>query len=474
MLEIPTLLLVFTTFAYRMSGGKKGKILIIDDNEELLIALKLILSPHFEEIVTKKNPNLIPSLILENTFDVILLDMNFSAGIQTGNEGIYWMNKILEQDSSATVVFITAYGDVELAVKSLKEGATDFIQKSWDEQKILSTVLSAFKHRLSKLEIINLRNKQEHLKEKLESNYNICIGNSPVMQEVFETIGKVAKTDVNVLLLGENGTGKEVIAREIHRKSNRANEIFVSVDVGTLSETLFESELFGYIKGAFTDANEDKAGRFEIASGGTLFLDEIGNLSLSLQSKLLSAIQNREIIRLGSNAPLSVDIRLICATNQPIAEMVDKGNFREDLMYRINTVQIEIPALRKRIEDIPVLSRFFLSQYMDKYKRHKLKLSPATLQTLQKHRWPGNIRELQHVIEKAVILTDSNVIEPENLLLQSRKILPDNPVVFNLAENEKELIQTALEKFRGNISLTAKELGINRSTLYEKIKKYEI
>ena len=473
MLEIPTYLLVFTTFVNRMSR-KKGKILIVDDNEELLIALKLILSPHFEEIVTKKNPNLIPSLIRENTFDVILLDMNFSAGIQTGNEGIYWMNKILEQDPSATIVFITAYGDVELAVKSLKEGATDFIQKSWDEQKILSTILSAFKHRLSKLEITNLRNKQKHLKEKIESDYNICIGGSPAMQEVFGTIGKVAKTDVNVLLLGENGTGKEVIAREIHRKSNRADEIFVSVDVGALSETLFESELFGHKKGAFTDAKEDKPGRFEIASGGTLFLDEIGNLSLSLQSKLLAAIQNREIIRLGSNTPVPVNIRLICATNQPIAEMIDKGNFREDLIYRINTVQIEIPPLRKRVEDIPVLSQFFLSQYMDKYKKKKLKLSPATLKALQKHRWPGNIRELQHVIEKAVILTDSNVIEPENLLLQSRKILPDKPVSFNLSENEKELIETALEKFRGNISLTAKELGINRSTLYEKIKKYEL
>lgn len=455
-------------------SGKKGKILILDDNEELLIALKLILSPHFEEIVTKKNPNLIPSLIRENTFDVILLDMNFSAGIQTGNEGIYWMNKILEQDPSATIVFITAYGDVELAVKSLKEGATDFIQKSWDEQKILSTILSALKYRLSKLEIINLRNKQKHLKEKIESDYNICIGGSPAMQEVFATIGKIAKTDVNVLLLGENGTGKEVIAREIHRKSNRADEIFVSVDVGALSETLFESELFGHKKGAFTNANEDKAGRFEIASGGTLFLDEIGNLSLSLQSKLLSAIQKHKITRLGSNTPVPVNIRLICATNQPITEMVDKGNFREDLMYRINTVQIEIPPLRKRVEDIPVLSHFFLSQYMDKYKKKKLKLSPATLRALQKHRWPGNIRELQHVIEKAVILTDSNVIEPENLLLQSRKILPDKPVLFNLSENEKELIKSALEKFRGNITLTAKELGINRSTLYEKIKKYEL
>ena len=473
MLDFPTPMSVFTTFVNRMTK-KTGKILIIDDNEELLIALKLILSPHFLDIVTKKNPNLIPALIRENTFDVIILDMNFSAGIQTGNEGIFWMNKILEQDPSATIVFITAFGDVELAVKSLKEGVTDFIQKSWDQQKILSTILSAYKHRQSKLEITNLRNKQKHLKEKIESDYNLCIGDSPTMQEVFVTIGKIAKTDVNILILGENGTGKEVIAREIHRKSNRADEIFVSVDVGALSETLFESELFGHKKGAFTDASEDKPGRFEIASGSTLFLDEIGNLSLSLQSKLLSAIQNHEITPLGSNTPIPVNIRLICATNQPITEMVRKGNFREDLMYRINTVQIEIPPLRERVEDIPVLSRFFLDQYINKYKKKRLILSPATLKVLQKHRWPGNIREFQHVIEKAVILTDSNVIEPENLLLQSRKILHDKPVLFNLSENEKELIKLALEKFRGNISLTAKELGINRSTLYEKIQKYEL
>ncbi len=464
---------VFITFVNRMVK-KKGKILIIDDNEELLIALKLILFPHFQDIITKKNPILIPALIRENTFDVILLDMNFSAGIQTGNEGIFWMNKILEHDPSATIVLITAYGDVELAVKSLKEGATDFIQKSWDQQKILSTILSAYKHRQSKLEITNLRNKQKHLKEKIESDYNICIGASPTMQEVFVTIGKIAKTDVNILLLGENGTGKEVIAREIHRKSNRAAEIFVNVDVGALSENLFESELFGHKKGAFTDAIEDKPGRFEIASGSTLFLDEIGNLSLSLQSKLLSAIQNHEITPLGSNTPIPVNIRLICATNQPIIEMVSNGHFREDLMYRINTVQIKIPPLRERVEDITVLSQFFLNQYLDKYKKKRLILSSATLKALQKHRWPGNVRELQHVIEKAVILTDSKKIEPENLLLQSRKILHDKPVLFNLSENEKELIRLALEKFRGNISLTAKELGINRSTLYEKIQKYEL
>lgn len=453
---------------------KKGKILIVDDNEELLFALSLILSPHFSEIITKKNPNLIPSLIQENNFDVILLDMNFSAGIKTGNEGIFWMNKILEQDSLATIVLITAFGDVELAVKSLKEGATDFIQKSWDQEKILSTIISAYKHRKSKIEISNLRTKQKHLKEKLDSGYTLCKGSSPTMQEVLTTIEKIARTDVNVLLLGENGTGKEVIAREIHRQSNRADEIFVNVDVGALSESLFESEMFGHKKGAFTDAYEDKPGRFQIASGGTIFLDEIGNLSLPLQSKLLSAIQNHEITPLGSNTSIPVNIRLICATNQPIAEMVKRGVFREDLMYRINTMQIEIPPLRKRVEDIPALALFFLDQYRKKYNKNKLKLSQSALKELDKHNWPGNVRELKHVIEKAVILTDSNFIGPDNLLSQASTNHASKPMVYNLSENEKELIRSAMEKFQGNISLTAKELGINRSTLYDKIKKYEL
>ncbi len=473
MSEFPTPMFVFITFVYTMTQ-KKGKILIIDDNEELLIAFSLILSPHFSEIITQKNPNLIPSLIQENNFDVILLDMNFSAGIKTGNEGIFWMNKILEQDSLATIVLITAFGDVELAVKSLKEGATDFIQKSWDQEKILSTIISAYKHRKSKIEISNLRTKQKHLKEKLDSGYTFCKGSSPTMQEVLTTIEKIARTDVNVLLLGENGTGKEVIAREIHRQSNRADEIFVNVDVGALSESLFESELFGHKKGAYTGALEDKPGRFQIASGGTLFLDEIGNLSLPLQSKLLSAIQNHEITQLGSNTPIPVNLRLICATNQPIAEMVKRGVFREDLMYRINTMQIEIPPLRKRVEDIPALAQFFLDHYQKKYNKNKLKLIQSTLKELHNHNWPGNVRELKHVIEKAVILTDSDVIGPDNLFSHASTNHDSKPMVYNLSENEKELIKSAMERFQGNISLTAKELGINRSTLYEKIKKYEL
>ncbi|UCG28156.1 MAG: sigma-54-dependent Fis family transcriptional regulator, partial [Bacteroidales bacterium] len=349
-----------------------GKILIVDDNEELLIALRMILSPHFGEIKTEKNPNLILSLIERESFDIILLDMNFKAGINTGNEGIFWMNKILEIDPDSTIVFITAYGDIELAVKSIKEGAADFIQKSWDQEKILSTIMAAYNLRQSKLEILRLKTKQSHLKEKIDRDYEFCTGESQIMQDLSRIIEKVAPTDANILIMGESGTGKEVIAREIHKLSARSDEIFVNVDLGSLSETLFESELFGYVKGAFTDAKEDKPGRFEIASGGTLFLDEIGNLTLPLQSKLLTAIQNRQVIRLGSNSPVPVDIRLICATNKPLFEMAEKGQFREDLIYRINTVQIEIPPLRDRPEDIPQLANFFLRNFREKYHKNDL------------------------------------------------------------------------------------------------------
>ena len=323
---------------------QKGKILIVDDNEELLIAFRFFLTKHFDKINTIKNPNLIPEYLRKESYDIILLDMNFTAGVNTGNEGIYWMKQILEKDPNASVVLITAYGDVELAVNAMKEGAVDFIQKSWDEKKILSTILSAYNLRLSKLKIEKLEQKQKHLSDKIDSDFNQIIGKSVAMQNVFQIIEKVAKTDANILILGENGTGKEIIAREIHRKSEKSNEVFVSVDIGALQENLFESELFGHVKGSFTDAKEDRVGRFEIASGGTLFLDEIGNLPMSLQAKLLTAIQNKEIYRIGSNKPIPVDIRLICATNKNPDEMVEKGDFREDLLYRINTIKIEFNA----------------------------------------------------------------------------------------------------------------------------------
>ncbi len=453
---------------------KQGNILIVDDNEEMLLALKIFLAPHFSKIITEKNPNLIPALINEN-FDLILLDMNFSAGINSGNEGFFWMNEILKIDAQACIVFITAYSDVELAVKAIKKGAADFIQKSWDEKKILSTVMAAYKLRKSKQEIQQLKSKQKHLTENIQKQYHFIHGSSPSMLKIIETIKKVAATEASILLLGENGTGKEVIAREIHQHSKRKNEIFVTVDLGAISESLFESELFGHAKGAFTDAKEDRAGRFEIASGGTLFLDEIGNLPLHLQSKLLSVIQNREITRVGSTVVIPIDIRLICATNKDLYKMLDENLFREDLLYRINTLQIEVPPLRDRVEDIEALSLHFLNHYAQKYKNSSVTISKAAIEKLKKHAWFGNIRELQHSIEKAIIMTEKNQIIANDFSF-SNKSLPKNAAneSFNLAENEKQIILKAIQKFKGNMSHTAKELGINRSTLYDKMKKYDL
>jgi DNA-binding NtrC family response regulator len=451
----------------------KGKILIVDDNKELLSALGMFLKQHFKEVRTEKNPNLIPSLVSENNYDIILLDMNFKAGVSTGNEGIYWMHEILKIDSNATIVFITAYGDVDLAVKSMKEGATDFIQKSWDEDKILSTLNSAYKLHQSKLEINKLKNTQKHLTEELDKKNEICICESKSMQKIYDLIEKVAKTDANVLITGENGTGKEIIARLIHNKSNRKEELFLKVDLGALQENLFESELFGHEKGAFTDAKTEKEGRFELASGGTLFLDEIGNLPVNLQPKLLSVIQNKEVTRLGSTNITPVDIRLISATNQPLFDMIEEKSFREDLLYRINTIQIDLPPLRERTEDIETFARFFLQQYCHKYGKD-ISLDQPTVEKMKTYPWPGNIRELQHSIEKAVILSNWKSLDSELLFPKHSTTKINQKETFNLEENEKQVIQKAIDKFNGNISLAAEKLGINRSTLYAKIRKYEL
>jgi len=454
---------------------KAGKILIVDDNDDLLIALKLFLGRHFLQIDTLRNPNLILSALEKDSYDMILLDMNFRAGIASGNEGIFWLSKILEKDPEATVIFITAFGDVELAVKSMKEGAADFIMKSWDEQKILSTVLTAHELRKSKMEVTLLKKKQAHLKREIEKDFSVCYCQSAAMMELNEMVNKVAKTDANVLILGENGTGKEVVAREIHRLSTRSKEIFVKVDLGALPETLFQSELFGHRKGAFTDAKEDRDGRFIIASAGTLFLDEIGNLPLSLQSKLLSAIQNREVYPVGSSSPTPTDVRIVSATNMPLQEMIDQQRFREDLFYRINSIQLEIPALRNRKEDIPVLSQFFLRKYTDQYQKSGVKLGDRALERLKVHEWPGNIRELEHTIEKAVILSENGSISPDHLFpkIGSTSSIRSSDS-FNLEENEKLIIQRVLKAERGNVTAASRQLGINRSTLYMKMKKYGI
>ncbi len=453
----------------------KGKILIADDNEGILNSLSFILRQEFEEVTTIKNPSKFTSLLRSGSFDIILLDMNFSAGVNTGNEGLFWLREIIKEDPDAVIILITAYGDIELAVKAMKEGATDFIQKPFDTVKLVSTIKAAYQLRKSKVQVSKLLNKQKHLSEDLDKKFTSLIGESSVMKDILSAIRKVAPTDANVLILGENGTGKELIAREIHRQSKRSDDVFISVDLGSLSESLFESELFGHVKGAFTGATEDRKGRFETATGGTLFLDEIGNLPISMQSKLLTVLQNRYIIPVGSNKPVPVDVRLITATNKNLPDLIRDNLFREDLMFRINTVQIEIPPLRNRGEDILLLAEHFLKIYGKKYEK-SLKISGTAIDKLKQYEWPGNVRELQHMLENSVIMVDEGIIKPENLRfttsISSGKQLFDNSL--NLNDVEKLTIKEALFKHKGNINQTAKELGITRKTLYSKIEKYEL
>ncbi len=448
---------------------KKGKILIVDDNVQILNSLEILLKSEYKDIETIKNPNLIPAKIHSNSYDIILLDMNFAAGINTGNEGIFWLRDILKHDPDAIVILITAYGDINLAVQSIKEGATDFITKPWDTEKLLTTLKTAYELRQSKLEVNSLKNKQKQLTEDLDKHFQMFTGTSGAMQEVQQT------TDANVLILGENGTGKELIAREIHKISKRASGVFVAVDMGSLAETLFESEIFGHVKGAYTDAKEDKAGRFEIASGGTLFLDEIGNLPMSLQSKLLATLQNRRIIRIGSNKSIPIDIRLISATNKSIYNMVNENLFREDLLYRINTIQIEIPVLRNRKDDIPGFLNYFLKIYANKYEKPLLKITADAYELLTDYYWPGNVRELKHTVEKAVILSESNVLRPGDFYLRQIKYNNNEDAdSFRLADAEKQTIKKVLDKCNGNLTKAAKTLEISRTTLYAKIKKHNI
>jgi two-component system response regulator HydG len=451
---------------------EKPRILIVDDNNEMLSGMKLFLSPHVGEIITLRNPNLILSTLQQSSFDLIMLDMNFTAGVNSGNEGLYWMKRILDIDAAAAIILITGYGDIELAVRAIKEGAADFIQKSWDEERILSSVFTALKIRESKQEIKSLKNKTRHLGEKILHEADICRGKSPAMQQVFQTLEKVAKTDANILILGENGIGKEIAARQAHLLSSRCSEIFVTVDLASLPESLFESELFGHKKGAFTDAFENKTGHIEVADGGTIFLDEIGNLSLAMQSKILSVLQNREFTPLGSTKKIPVDVRLISATNKNLFAMVEEGQFRQDLLYRINTIQIELPPLRERKEDIPELVEFFLKKYNLKYRKSLLGVTPLAMNKLVSHSWPGNVRELQHAIEKAVILSAGQELTPYDFLFNRKSNSVSETNSLNLEENEKQLVFRAIEKHRGNLSQAAKSLGINRSTLYEKIKRY--
>tara|TARA_R110000823_G_scaffold315704_1_gene450876 strand:- start:93137 stop:94513 length:1377 start_codon:yes stop_codon:yes gene_type:complete len=455
---------------------KQGKILIIDDNEDLLKAARIYLKRHFGQIDLEKDPTLIPDLLQNDAYDVILLDMNFTQDVNSGQEGFHWLDKILEIDPSAVVVLITAFGSVDLAVKAIKAGASDFVMKPWENEQLLATLLSSIRLRSSKEELKLMKDREDTLTQDLDHKFKEIIGQSGSMIQVFDTIERVASTDANVLVLGENGTGKELIARSIHRNSKRAEKPFISVDLGAISENLFESELFGHVRGSFTDAKTDRAGRFEIANGGTLFLDEIGNLSLPLQAKLLTAVQNRKVNRVGSNKTIDVDIRLICATNMPLYEMVQKGEFRQDLLYRINTIELKLPALRERIEDIPLLAEHYLKDYAKKYNKDIYKFSEATLKRLEKYSWPGNVRELQHAIERAVIMSRDNILQPEDFFFNNNQPVRDKDDInleqFNLEDVERILIRKVLAKHNGNITHAAQELGLTRSSLYRRLEKY--
>lgn len=452
----------------------KGKLLIVDDNKSILSALEILLQDDFDEIKTIANPNLLPSLIESGNYDLVLLDMNFSAGVNTGNEGLYWLSRIQELRPDMEVVLFTAYGDVELAVKALKKGASDFILKPWDNEKLRTTLLNVYKLQQSKKEIKQLKRKESALKSEINKDRYFIIAQSPQMRELLALVRKVAQTDANVLITGDNGTGKELIARELHRHSKRAGEIMVDVDMGAIAETLFESELFGHKKGAFTDAREDRTGKIENASGGTLFLDEIGNLPVHLQPKLLAALQNREVTPIGSNKTVPVDIRLICATNRNLDEMVADGAFREDLLYRINTIHIEIPPLRERREDIVAIAGYFLKIYCNKYRKTEMLITEAGLQKLASYPWPGNVRELQHTIEKTVILSDKKELTPDDFFF--KPVMPGLGDIFDgtIEEMEQKMIVKMLQKTGSNLSAAAEQLGITRQTLYNKMKKYNL
>ncbi len=454
-----------------------AKILIVDDEEDILLSMKMFLSQHFGKVTTESNPYHLPRLLEKEDYDLILLDMNFRRGDTSGQEGLRWLAKVMELKPNANVIMITAYADVKTAVDAVKAGAIDFVEKPWRNEKLLTTLLSALKLKQSRQKVEKLKQQQEVLTSDIDQHFGEIIGESRPMKEIYSIINKVAKTDANVLILGENGTGKELVARAIHRKSPRQKEVFMSVDLGAIPDSLFESELFGHVKGAFTDAREDRAGRFQVASGGTLFLDEIGNLSLPLQAKLLTALQNRVIRRIGANETIPIDIRLICATNMPLYSMVGENTFRQDLLYRINTVEVKLPSLRDRREDIPLLVEHFLQIYTRKYQKPDLNVKKATMEKLSAYHWPGNIRELRHAVERAVILSEGKKLELTDFILQGDKSGKKNQAEFesyNLADIERWAIRRVLTKYQGNISKAADELGLTRAALYRRLAKYDL
>jgi len=449
---------------------KRGKILIVDDNINVLTALSQLLEPEFERVISVDDPEQIPGVMQIENIDVVLLDMNFESGSISGKEGVYWLEKILKRDPDMVIVLLTAYGNINLAIECIKKGALDFLLKPWDNDKLITTIKSGLKLRLSNNMVRSLKEKQSHLNDMLLDKNSDFIGVSEPVLSIKKMINKIAKSDSTVLVLGENGTGKELIAKEIHKQSDRKDEVFIHVDMGAVSDTLFESELFGHVKGAFTDASRDRAGRFELASGGTLFLDEIANLTPGLQAKLLNAIQSREVTRLGSNKPVKVDVRIICATNRNLARMIEVGSFREDLYYRINTIEIVVPPLRERKEDIKILSEYFLEEYRRKYSKEDYYFSESFKEYLMEQEWPGNVRQLRSCIERAVLLADSNMITTDGSFTGKSDKSDSKDSVRTLQEIEKEIVLEVLKRNRGNIKKTAEELGIARSTVYKKLK----
>lgn len=444
-----------------------GTILIVDDNKSVLTSLEMMLECEYVHILTASAPGQIIALLNAHRVNVVILDMNFSAGVNTGNEGLFWLRRILEIEAGMPVIMLTAYGDVELAVKALKSGAADFVLKPWDNEVLLEKIQIAYSARQE------VRTKKGLNNIPRKSEPAMIIGHSPAMMKLIKVVTKVAKTDANILITGENGTGKEMLAREIHRLSLRSHREMIHVDMGAVSESLFESELFGHEKGAFTDAHESRPGKFEAASGSTLFLDEIGNLPFSLQAKLLAVLQNREVTRLGSNRKILIDIRLIAATNQNVQEMVKQSLFREDLFYRLNTIQVEIPPLRNRQEDIPLFADFFLKKYADMYKRPGLSFHQQAMDKMVSYHWPGNIRELSHTIEKVVILSEKNTIRAIDLTIHAGKMAPIIKA-SNLDDVERQAIETAINQHNGNLTAAAEQLGVSRQTLYNKLKRFNL
>ena len=450
----------------------EANILIMDDDRDVLETARMFLKQEFSSVDIEEDPSKIDGYFEMKNYDVILLDMNFSKGVNDGQEGFKWLRHIINTDNEAIVILITAYGEVDLAVKAMKEGASDFVLKPWKNQKLLATILSALELRKSKKEVIKLKATQSAISSDANNRFSNFIGESDGVKQIKSLISKVAITDADVLILGENGTGKELVARAIHNQSNRKDHAFINVDLGALTESLFESELFGHVKGAFTDAKTDKVGRFELADGGTIFLDEIGNLSLPLQAKLLTVLQSKKIQRVGSSKEINVNFRLICATNMPLAEMVADNKFRQDLLYRINTVEIKIPALNERPDDIPLLIEHFFGVYSKKYGKTNMKIGKNIYPALKNYDWPGNIRELQHATERAVILSESNIIDSPELFVNQ----PASQVKIHepktLDDMEKTFIIEALEANKGNATATAKQLGLTRTALYRRLNKY--